>query len=221
MILVRRFTRWSCSVSRPHATSPWRSFSPTSLLARRGARTTHLIAEMPYQSFDTPANAVRKRAAVRRNRPRTPVKIECRVIDEVRRVRDAGGIEVIGPRREVLPRRPTASSRGVTRTKRNGYSMTRSRCRKPDATRLCWKFTTSLARKIHRQLSIPTIGIGAGPYTDGQVLVIHDVLGMFESFLPPFAKRFAELAPAARAGCAAYVADVRAGRFPDAAHSRE
>lgn len=76
-----------------------------------------------------------------------------------------------------------------------------------------------LAAEITEQLSIPTIGIGAGPHCDGQILVLHDVLGLCEQFTPRFAKRYAELWTAAGAAVAAYVAEVRNHQFPTEAHS--
>jgi 3-methyl-2-oxobutanoate hydroxymethyltransferase len=76
-----------------------------------------------------------------------------------------------------------------------------------------------LARLVTGQLGIPTIGIGAGPHTDGQVLVYHDLLGLETEFKPRFVKRFAELGPAAEAGIQAYVSEVKAGTFPAEEHS--
>ncbi|MFW6078823.1 MAG: 3-methyl-2-oxobutanoate hydroxymethyltransferase [Gemmatimonadota bacterium] len=80
---------------------------------------------------------------------------------------------------------------------------------------------TGLAGEISRSLAIPTIGIGAGPETDGQVLVLHDMLGLNEGFQPRFLRRFAELADAARDGVAEYVRAVRDGSFPGPEHSFE
>lgn len=71
-----------------------------------------------------------------------------------------------------------------------------------------------LARSITGELSIPTIGIGAGPYCDGQVLVIHDVLGLFERFVPKFVKRYANLKDEALKALQAYIGDVESGAFP-------
>ena len=71
-----------------------------------------------------------------------------------------------------------------------------------------------LAAEITRALSIPTIGIGAGAGTTGQVLVYHDLLGMEERIAPRFVRRYAELGRASREALEAYAADVRAGRFP-------
>ena len=71
-----------------------------------------------------------------------------------------------------------------------------------------------LAGQITEELPIPTIGIGAGPQCDGQVLVIHDMLGLIEQFRPRFVRHYAELGQQVRAAVAAYVADVAEGRFP-------
>jgi 3-methyl-2-oxobutanoate hydroxymethyltransferase len=71
-----------------------------------------------------------------------------------------------------------------------------------------------LARKITEGLSIPTIGIGAGPYCDGQVLVIHDVLGLFERFVPKFVKKYADLKGEALKAIRQYKEEVEKGLFP-------
>ncbi len=71
-----------------------------------------------------------------------------------------------------------------------------------------------VAKEITEQTVIPTIGIGAGPYCDGQVLVLHDMVGLFEGFLPRHVRRYAELGSRMEEACARYVDDVRAGRFP-------
>lgn len=76
-----------------------------------------------------------------------------------------------------------------------------------------------LAREVTGALTIPTIGIGAGPDCDGQVLVLYDALGLNPGFQPRFLKRFAELAESARTGVDAYIREVRDGHFPDSEHS--
>jgi 3-methyl-2-oxobutanoate hydroxymethyltransferase len=76
-----------------------------------------------------------------------------------------------------------------------------------------------LAAEITEQLPIPTIGIGAGRHCDGQILVLHDLLGLFDRFTPKFVKRYAELGQTASAAVATYVREVREGAFPDDAHS--
>jgi len=75
-----------------------------------------------------------------------------------------------------------------------------------------------VARAITEALPVPTIGIGASPACDGQVLVSDDLLGLFATFKPRFVKRYAELGPLVSEAAAAYAADVRAGRFPGPEH---
>jgi 3-methyl-2-oxobutanoate hydroxymethyltransferase len=77
----------------------------------------------------------------------------------------------------------------------------------------------AVAREITRRLTIPTIGIGAGAVTDGQVLVWHDLLGLYDGRSPRFVKRYADLATTIRDAVAAYANDVREGRFPEEVHT--
>jgi 3-methyl-2-oxobutanoate hydroxymethyltransferase len=76
-----------------------------------------------------------------------------------------------------------------------------------------------VAGEVTRRLTVPTIGIGAGPECDGQVLVYHDLLGLTEGHLPRFVKRYASLSREIRDAIEAYAEDVRAGTFPDEEHS--
>jgi 3-methyl-2-oxobutanoate hydroxymethyltransferase len=78
-----------------------------------------------------------------------------------------------------------------------------------------------VAAEITRRLTVPTIGIGAGRETDGQVLVYHDLLGLTEGHLPRFVKRYANLSREIRDALEAYAEDVRAGTFPDDEHTYE
>jgi 3-methyl-2-oxobutanoate hydroxymethyltransferase len=75
-----------------------------------------------------------------------------------------------------------------------------------------------LAKRITQSIPVPTIGIGAGPDCDGQVLVCYDLLGLEMEFRPKFARRFAELGQAVIAATGAYVQDVRTGAFPAEQH---
>ncbi len=76
-----------------------------------------------------------------------------------------------------------------------------------------------LARRITAELPVPTIGIGAGPDCDGQVLVYHDLLGLFDRFRPKFVKCYADLGAAIVEALEAYGQEVREGKFPAAEHS--
>jgi len=77
----------------------------------------------------------------------------------------------------------------------------------------------AVAARVTEALQVPTIGIGAGADCDGQVLVWHDLLGLYEGKAPRFVKRYADLAGAARKALEAYVDDVREGRFPEEQHT--
>lgn len=72
-----------------------------------------------------------------------------------------------------------------------------------------------IAKIVTDELGIPTIGIGAGPYCDGQVLVFHDLLGYSSGYLPKFVRKYADLHGTISRAVGSYAADVRAGRFPD------
>ena len=76
-----------------------------------------------------------------------------------------------------------------------------------------------LAERVTAELDIPTIGIGAGPACDGQVIVLHDLLGLSESKAPKFVRRYAELGSVGTEAVRAWAADVRAGRYPSEAES--
>lgn len=72
----------------------------------------------------------------------------------------------------------------------------------------------ALARDITERLAIPTIGIGAGPYCDGQVLVSHDLLGLYQGHVPKFVRKYADLGSVIESAFSSYVKDIKAGNFP-------
>ena len=76
-----------------------------------------------------------------------------------------------------------------------------------------------LAERITHELTIPTIGIGAGPNCDAQVLVIHDILGLCEKYSPKFVKQYVDLKPIMAEAINAYIAEVKGGAFPTEGHS--
>ena len=78
---------------------------------------------------------------------------------------------------------------------------------------------TAVSARITESVEIPTIGIGAGPGCDGQVLVLPDVLGLNDTFQPRFLKRYAEMAEEVRSSIGAWARDVKSGAYPDAEHS--
>lgn len=76
------------------------------------------------------------------------------------------------------------------------------------------KIPASLAKRVTESISIPTIGIGAGPHCDGQVLVVYDMLGLTEEFKPRFVRRYSEMAETMRSAFRTYIADVKSKKFP-------
>jgi 3-methyl-2-oxobutanoate hydroxymethyltransferase len=76
-----------------------------------------------------------------------------------------------------------------------------------------------LGKIISEEIGIPTIGIGAGVHCDGQVLVTHDLLGMFDKFVPSFVKSYCRLAPTIKGAVSEYTNEVRSSTFPDREHS--
>jgi len=76
-----------------------------------------------------------------------------------------------------------------------------------------------LAKEITQRLSIPTIGIGAGPHCDGQILVAHDMLGLFDDFTPKFVKQYANLKAVIGEAVETYASEVRTAAFPDEQHT--
>ncbi len=81
------------------------------------------------------------------------------------------------------------------------------------------KIPADLARRVRDKVAVPVIGIGAGPHCDGQVLVLHDMLGLVPSFCPRFVKRYAELGEAVQEAVKRYADEVRRGLFPGPEHT--
>ena len=75
-----------------------------------------------------------------------------------------------------------------------------------------------MAEQVTNALSVPTVGIGAGPGCNGQLLILHDLLGLNEDFNPRFLKRFGQLGEEVRAAVGRYAKEVRAGAYPGEEH---
>ncbi|MER3410001.1 MAG: 3-methyl-2-oxobutanoate hydroxymethyltransferase, partial [Thermoleophilia bacterium] len=198
------------------------------LLARavtRGARRPLVVADMPFGSFQVSdesalANAIRfvKEAGV------DAVKLEGAgpTLSRARAIVGAG-IPVMG-HIGLTPQSATM----LGGFKAQGRTAEQARRLLADALALeeagCFSIVLEcvpapIAARITRELSIPTIGIGAGASCDGQVLVWHDLLGLSEGTGPRFVKRYADLASEVRRALQAYAADVRAGSFPEERHA--
>ena len=191
---------------------------------RRGAPNTYIIGDMPFGSYhesveDAVHNAVRfiKEADV------DAIKLEggVSVADKIKAIAQAG-IVVFG--HVGLTPQSSAAMGGF---KAQGRTRESARAVIGDAIAVYEagaKFVLlegvpeEVCAFVHKILPIPVYGIGAGADADGQVLVIGDALGMFEAFIPKFAKKYADIAGIATQGFAEYIKDVKEGSFPASEH---
>lgn len=192
---------------------------------RRGAQSTFVTVDLPFMSFQvSPERALENAGRVMKEARAEAVKVEggdesaCEV---VRRIVGAG-IPVLGH----IGLTPQAVNRlGGYRVQGRGVEAARRLQEEAQALQEAGCFgivlelvPTDLAGRITEALEIPTIGIGAGERTDGQVLVLYDMLGLNAGFSPRFLKRFANLDASVREGVRAYIEQVRAGTYPGPEH---
>lgn len=191
----------------------------------RGAKAALLVGDMPFMSYQAdPAEAVRNAGRFLKEANMDAVKLEggSEVVDITRRIVDAG-IAVMG---HIGLTPQSISKLGGYRTQ--GTTARAARKLLDDALALqqagCFsivleKVPDRVAELISRKLTIPTIGIGAGVGCDGQVLVTHDLLGLFDRFTPKFVKKYAQLHKDIAQALATYKAEVESRAFPAAEHS--
>ena len=190
-----------------------------------GARNAHVVADMPFMSYQTSdEEGLRNAGRLIKEGGAEAIKLEGgqRHADLVRRLTEVG-IPVMG---HIGLTPQSIHTMGGYRIQ--GRKANQARTLVEDALALQEAGIYSLvlegiplevAQQITDVLSVPTIGIGAGPHCDGQVLVIYDLLGMDDTFEPRFLKRYDSLAGRIRAAVTDYTDEVRAGEFPTAEHS--
>lgn len=195
---------------------------------RRGVRHALLVVDLPFMSFQvSPEETLRNAGRVLKESGAEAVKLEGGDEETSRHVRRLvrAGIPVLG---HIGLTPQSVHALGGYRVQ--GREPAAADALREEAARLeasgafgvvLELVPRKLAAEVSAALSVPTIGIGAGPGTDGQVLVLPDMLGLNEVFRPRHLRRFAELGAAARAGVADYVAAVRDGTFPGPEHSFE
>ena len=191
----------------------------------RGAPATHVVADLPFLTYQIDdAQAIANAGRLLQDGGADSVKLEGgrAVADRIRAIVTAG-ISVMG---HVGLTPQSAGSLGGFRVQGRDLEPALAILADAEAVAAAGAYAlvieavpTELAALITERVPIPTIGIGAGPGCDGQVLVGHDLLGLENRVLPRFTKRFAELGAAAAQGFAAFAAEVREGTFPDADHS--
>ena len=186
----------------------------------RGVSRALVVADMPFLSCHTGVpDAVRGAGRLVSEGGAHAVKVEGghQVLEVVQRLVEAG-IPVMGH----LGLTPQAIHQiGGFRKQARGEAEAQKLLVSAQALEAAGAFAIVLesipehvAADVTQTLDIPTIGIGAGPHCDGQVLVSHDVLGLYDEFTPGFAKRYAELGREMTAAAESYVREVRDGKFP-------
>ena len=195
-----------------------------SLAVRRGAPNTFVLGCMPYQSYNTIDRALTNATRFMQDALADAVKPQ-------------GGKSQAGILRALVDAGiPTASHIGLTphtvamfggfkiqgRTAEAAMKILEDALAIEDAGCFMLEFEAvpaRIAKLISEQLTIPTIGIGAGVGTDGQILLCYDLLGVFTDFKPKFTKRYGKVTEHAVAAIKQYVSEVKSGAFPDDEHS--
>ena len=187
----------------------------------RGTRRALIVADLPFLSYQvSPRQAVRSAGRLLKKAGAHAVKLEggVRMAETVRAVVDAG-IPVMG---HVGLTPQSVHQLGGFKVQRDEEQLLADAKAVEEAgafSVVVESVPADIGAKITQAVGIPTIGIGAGSQCDGQVLVYHDLLGLFTDFKPKFVKRYADMGTQIRDALASYCQDVRAGRFPDAEHS--
>ncbi len=182
----------------------------------RGTTRAHIVVDMPFGSYHvSDEDAVRNAIRLVKEGGACSVKLEGGGMEADRIAAIAAtGIPVMGH----IGVMPQTAGLGPGYKKRANRERLLEQAKKVEAAGayaiVLEVVDSEIAEEITASIAIPTVGIGAGPHCDAQVLVLHDVLGIY-SQSPPFAKRFAELGSAATHALAEYAREVREQRFPE------
>jgi len=191
---------------------------------RRGAPTAFVLGDMPFLSYQTSdEDAVRNAGRFLKEAGVDAIKLEGgkRVVPRIRAILDAG-IVVCGH----IGLTPQSSGQ-LGGHKAQGRTTDSARLLIEDALAieaagaqllLLEAVPPEVSGFIARRLSIPVLSIGAGPYCDGQLLIVSDLIGQFQAFTPKFVKKYANVAAVITDAMRAYAKDVKAGTFPDDDH---
>jgi 3-methyl-2-oxobutanoate hydroxymethyltransferase len=191
----------------------------------RGARNTLIVGDMPFGSYNTSlSDAVYNATRLMKEGGADCVKLEggLAVVDTVRAIVN-GGIPVMA---HIGLTPQTASALGGFKVQGKDAAAAERMINEAVKLEEAGAFAivleaipAQLAEIITKKLTIPTIGIGAGVHCDGQVLVTHDMIGLFDRFVPKFVKKYANVSEDIVAAFNAYAEEVAAGKFPGPEHS--
>jgi len=193
--------------------------------AGRGCHRSLLVADMPFGSYQAgPAQAFENACRFLKETPASTVKLEGGVtMAETIGFLTVRGIPVMG-HIGLMPQ--SVHQMGGYRIQGRGEEGLRALLDDARAVQDAGAYSIVLegipqeaARQVTEELSIPTIGIGAGPHCDGQVLVLNDMLGLYDKFVPKFVKRYAELGQEMQRAVTEFAKEVTEGKFPEKEHS--
>ena len=189
----------------------------------RGAERALVVADMPFLTYQaTIGDAVKNAGRLVQEGGASAVKLEGGrpMLDVVRRLVDVG-IPVmghLGVQPQSVHQMGGYARRGVRPADADQILADAAALEHAGAFAVVLEsIPAELARAVTAEIAVPTIGIGAGPDCDGQVLVSYDMLGVFDGPVPPFVKQYAQLGDQAASAARAYAEDVRAGRYPSPA----
>ena len=186
----------------------------------RGAKRAMIVGDMPFGSYQPSTSVAIENAVKFIKAGCDAVKLEggAEIADKVKAIVDSG-VPVMG--HIGLKPQTTALWEGYRLQGKTADSAARlvtdaQALEKAGVRAIVLEMVASeVAEIITKKISVPTIGIGSGPGCDGQVLVLHDLLGIYEDIKPRFVKRYAELAKPILDAVSSYTQDVKAGRFPE------
>jgi 3-methyl-2-oxobutanoate hydroxymethyltransferase len=194
-------------------------------MVARGAQRAHVVVDLPFMSYQVSAEqALISAGALVQQGGAEAVKLEggVRSSAAIRRIVEAG-IPVMG---HVGLTPQSVHGMGGFKIQGRDDSARKQILDDARAVEAAGAYAivvegvpSDLGKEITASLQIPTIGIGAGPECDGQVLVCYDLLGLFPNLAPKFVKRYAELGQTVIKATESYVSEVRSGAFPSAEHS--
>ena len=193
--------------------------------ARRGVSRALLIGDMPFLSFrGSIEEAVKNAARFIQDAGCDAVKVEWKQgIEDIAKAIIDAGIPVMG-HVGLTPQTATGEG-GFGMRGKDAASAARIIAQALALQAVgCFSIVVEcvpdlVAAEITRRLSVPVIGIGSGPFCDGQVLVTHDLIGLFDRFTPKFVKRYADAGAVIRQAAASFVSEVKAGVFPGKDHT--
>ena len=192
---------------------------------RRGAPNTFVMGDMPFLSYQTtPADAVMNAGRFYKEAGVDAVKLEGgrRIIDMIKAIANAGMVVCghIGLTPQSSGQMGGFKAQGLTAESALELIKDARAIQEAGAALLLLEAVPpEVGQFIAKDLEIPVYGIGAGPYVDGQLLIVSDMLGVFQAFTPKFVKKYANLAEQTVKAMEDYVKDVKEGKFPEDQHT--